>query len=504
MRLSFIVYVIFLVLPLGIYAQNNSPWKNLTSQNVSGVYYGLGRHEYSLTGGQGFSVYLKNTSSQTVTVTGTLVAKTICGNEVSTNFSTLLNPGQVANGGNFGSGNSQTGVVTEADCKGVRYAQTNYINRIKDVRIDNLNVAGQNVNNLKTNSNIIVAQNNVQPPVAVNTAPANSYPKINQDSLINAQNSLQKTKDSLLAEINNLEKKKRDLQSDLNKPQQNTPVQNTNVVNEKNQNNNSQNVIVQEISTPLLSDQQTVAAEPKVKISTIAINNYQNTTTKSVYNKQVINSKRVIINFQMGIGWDIIPIVINNNNGNSSTGVNSHPVLQVGCKFTIPINSIFSTEVNPFLSYGFNTAGGNGHFMEYGGCASFLGRLGHNSPVQLSGSIGYVGRNGNWQINNSNNRIQEADYNYGLLKYGFGMRFTINKKLWIQPGIFWNHGTFTPSDINSATVESLDMMIKEKWMISINYSGNYPSVGSTNYLYNFMPGNQNYFSLRFLYNLKMK
>lgn len=127
-------------MPIDVIAQNNSPWKNLTSQNVSGVYFGPGRHEYSLTGGQGFSVYLKNNGKEAVIVSGKVIAKTVCGNDVSTSFSTTLQPGQESSGGNFGKGNSQTGVVTETDCKGVRYAQTLFINRIKDVVLENIHV----------------------------------------------------------------------------------------------------------------------------------------------------------------------------------------------------------------------------------------------------------------------------------------------------------------------------------------------------------------------------
>ena len=127
-----------------IYAQDNSPWKNVSNKTVSNVYVGLGRHEYSLTGGQGFSVYLKNSGTTPVTVSGKLVATTVCGNYVSTYFSTVLKPGQESSGGNFGTiTNSQSGVVTEGDCSGVRYSpnfSSKYINRIKTLNVENLQV----------------------------------------------------------------------------------------------------------------------------------------------------------------------------------------------------------------------------------------------------------------------------------------------------------------------------------------------------------------------------
>ena len=127
-----------------MYAQDNSPWKNVSNKTVSNVYVGLGRHEYSLTGGQGFNVYLKNSGTTTVTVSGKLVATTVCGNYVSTYFSTVLKPGQESSGGNFGTtSNSQSGVVTEGDCSGVRYSpnfSSKYINRIKTLNVENLQI----------------------------------------------------------------------------------------------------------------------------------------------------------------------------------------------------------------------------------------------------------------------------------------------------------------------------------------------------------------------------
>ena len=127
-----------------IYAQDNSPWKNVSNKTVSNVYIGLGRHEYSLSGGQGFNVYLKNSGTTTVTVSGKLVATTVCGNYVSTYFSTVLKPGQESSGGNLGtSTNSQSGVVTEGDCSGVRYSpnySSKYINRIKTLNVENLQI----------------------------------------------------------------------------------------------------------------------------------------------------------------------------------------------------------------------------------------------------------------------------------------------------------------------------------------------------------------------------
>jgi len=133
-----LINFILILLPVFVIAQNNSPWKNLSSKTIGGVFLGLGKHEYSLSNGQGFAVYLKNTTKDTLIVSGSVVAKTVCSNEVVTNFNVTLLPYSIASGGNFGS-NNLTGVVTKADCIGKLLPNNNnYTNRIEDVIVRNI------------------------------------------------------------------------------------------------------------------------------------------------------------------------------------------------------------------------------------------------------------------------------------------------------------------------------------------------------------------------------
>ena len=124
--------------------QSNSPWQKKQNKIVSGVYISIGMHKYSLTLGQGFSVYLKNISRKPVVVSGCLKAITYCDSAVITKFETKLRPGQIKAGGNikFIEGNSQTGVVTPDDCSGTSFynkkLKKNFVTRIKDLELEDL------------------------------------------------------------------------------------------------------------------------------------------------------------------------------------------------------------------------------------------------------------------------------------------------------------------------------------------------------------------------------
>jgi len=140
------VLILTLTLAQAGYSQRNSPWKKQPYEIVSGVYVCVGMHKYSLTLGQGFSVYLRNINRKPVVVTGTLKAITVCDSVITTTFVTKLAPGQIRSGGNmkFTNGNSQTGVVTPLDCAGVTFydpkTKHKFVNRIKQVALEDLMV----------------------------------------------------------------------------------------------------------------------------------------------------------------------------------------------------------------------------------------------------------------------------------------------------------------------------------------------------------------------------
>jgi hypothetical protein len=190
-------------------AQDNSPWKNYVSQTVSGVLVAPGCHEYSLTGGQGFSVYLRNDNTQAVTVTGLLTAKTVCGNLVTTKFNVLLEAGQIASGSDYdkGSQNGQTSVVTPLDCIGTRYIKNvRFVNRISNLTASDIKITpisgGSMVSRPTTSGSTMIKE----------TVPVT--PKF--DSIAYYRTRWGYTKDSLLSEIYTLKIKNKALLDTIN------------------------------------------------------------------------------------------------------------------------------------------------------------------------------------------------------------------------------------------------------------------------------------------------
>ena len=189
-------------------AQDNSPWKNYLNQTVSGVLIAPGCHEYSLTGGQGFSVYLRNDNTQAVTITGLLTAKTVCGNLVTTKFNVLLEAGQIASGSDYDKGtqNGQTSVVTPLDCIGTRYVKNiKFINRISNLTASDIKVTPVSGGSMVSRS--------ATPTVVVKE----TLPMVSKfDSIAYYKTRWGYTKDSLLSEIYTLKIKNKALLDTIN------------------------------------------------------------------------------------------------------------------------------------------------------------------------------------------------------------------------------------------------------------------------------------------------
>jgi hypothetical protein len=501
---SFCMLNVFLV-PFYSFCQNNSPWKNLSSQTTNGIYIGIGRHEYSLSSGQGFSVYLKNTGKETVTVTGTLVAKTVCGNEVTTDFSTVLAQGQVASGGNFGSGNSQTGVVTEADCKGVKYAQTNFVNRIKEVTIVNLNVLSASAAthpSVASTPKILPSANDIKNVADATPIPTAPVPVkiITPIKPIIAENSrpavlpVTEPKTEVLAEP---EPQKKTAESTPAQPIIiNTPTNWPNLFSDKPKKKKQRSL------SPIAQQPNPTATTTTTPSSSNSVASTSLLNDMLQEKKSLPADKNISIDVQPGIGWDIFPIIINNQNiyASSETGTSSHPVLQLGGKSTILLGSKLLAEVDPALSYGLNLSA-KGHHLVYGSNAALFGKLGSTMPLQLFGSIGYWLKNGKWEKADANYGQQQADYNYQLLKYGIGLRYTLNENFWVKPGIYWEKASFFASGTSPVMVGNVQALFQKKWLVEASYSKNYLIGGTTAFPNNFSANNQNFFSIRLLANI---
>jgi hypothetical protein len=213
--------VVFVMVCYSVIGQDNSPWKNYVSQTVSGVYFAPGSHEYSLSSGQGFLVYLRNDNKVAVTVSGIMTARTTCGNIVSTRFKLTLAPGEI----NSGSDNDkaklsgQSGWVSVADCFGVKYTKIpKYVNRISTVTLGDLRVTPVSGILAKPEvTPIITPVKEAAIPVVTTptvTTPVVTLPKF--DSLGFYKSQWNYTKDSLLNEIYLLKSQNKALQDTIN------------------------------------------------------------------------------------------------------------------------------------------------------------------------------------------------------------------------------------------------------------------------------------------------
>lgn len=447
----------FLVLiAISTKAQLNSPWKTYIDQTVNGVLAVPGSHEYSLTGGQGFSVYLKNQNKEAVTVTGLLTAKTTCGKSVTTKFNANLLPGQGSSGGNFDKAisNGQTGVVTEADCGGVKLGKSyDYINRIASVVVTDLKVYPLGSAN---NSNTEIPTPNItkifKEPVVQTLTPE-------FDSTAYYRDNWYRTKDSLMLQIIQLKNMNAILMDSLSK-----------------------RAIPEKVSPVVTTVSQAV------------------TKSKSVVTPKVTASvKPWSLSILGGLGWDNLPLISNYDTSvslyqASYTYATSHPVLQLGLLAKLFSDKQINVELSPFVSYGINFLNSQtGSHLTYGISATVLAGLNKTLPVKLALTGNYTGRNGSWNLG-----VNSADYNYNLVKYGAGLRFLgKNNAFWIQPGVYWDNPNAKITGTAPSLVAAIDAEIASKWRINVSYGSDYLNQGVQKYPL-FIDGKQNYLSIRIL------
>ncbi|MFY7886650.1 MAG: hypothetical protein ACOVOV_17600, partial [Dolichospermum sp.] len=316
---------------ISVNAQQNSPWKKFAEETSNGVILVPGCHEHSLTGGQGYSVYLRNTNDYPVTVTGSLIAKTTCGGDVNTNFKVYLQPGEAAPGSDFtaGSKTGQTSVVTAQTCTGNRYnPNPAYLNRISNVRLWNVDVNPKSTNT-------------VAAPI-INTPkqdPINNY-KPAFDSISYYRNLCTITADSLNSQLYFLNAKNRILLDSLDYYRSHSYIK---------PNIGSKSIINKaKATTPSIIVPKVVA--PKVSTEDESFTS---------------NLKPFELDVRPGIGWDNLPIVTNNDStitglplrGSSYTSNTGHPLLHLGLVAKLFNNAPVNLELNPFASYGMNVSG---------------------------------------------------------------------------------------------------------------------------------------------------
>ncbi len=458
-KFSFLILLIFSSL-IGN-SQKNSPWKKLSNQTISGVYCGLGRHSYSLTNGQGFSVYLKNYSDATVTVSGKVVAKTICGNEVTSNFNTILLPNQESSGGNFAdSTNSQTGVVTVADCIGKKTfisPKVAVTNRIQDVYLKDFQVQSSGAPATVPQTNVITPQTKVIPKLILPSTSVSKQLPINTDSI---KYSL--FNDSLFK---------------LNKK-----IDSINALN--------------------LSIKQALETANKKYNDSIA----KRISLLAIPEKKKVTSLDYTLSPYVGIGWEQLPIITNDKDtALSANNTTSHPLVTAGLKFSFFNNSPITLQVDPFVSYGMNIGNVTGNHLAYGGLVTLLGNLNHAGTLRAFIEGGGIGRNGTWsqKVTVANIKTtQTGDYQYGLWRFGAGFKYQWGNGWYIKPGVFWdNISTFT-SGSSPAILGNIKLLMGGKWILDVSYGSNYFTNSAILYTPNYKKVNENYLGIKLIYNIK--
>ena len=437
------------------FGQKNSPWKKLSNQTISNVYFGLGRHTYSLTNGQGFSVYLKNYSDAAVIVSGKVIAKTICGTEVSTSFSTTLLTNQESSGGNFAdSSNSQTGVVTPDQCIGKKYyiaPKVAVTNRIQEVFLRDIQI--QSLGSATPQPSAAVSVPQFKSPKVVIPQPSYNLDSIRYWRVRDSLQHLQYSIDSIKA---------------LN-----------------------------------LSLKQSLDAANKRYNDSIA----KRASLLTIPEKKPIRSLDYSLTPYVGIGWEQLPIITNDKDtALSANSTTSHPLITTGLKFSFFNNSAITLQVDPYISYGINIGSVTGHHLAYGGLVTLLGNLNHAGTLRAFLEGGAIGRNGTWSQNVTvaeYKTTQTGDYQYGLWRFGAGFKYQWDNGWYIKPGIFWDNISNYTAGTSPAILGDIKLLMGGKWLLDVSYGQNYFTNSAILFNnQNFKKSNENYLGIKLIYNIK--
>ena len=216
---SVIVLFVLLLFCFTGNAQDNSPWRKINDEILiqKNVYFAPGCHQHSLTGGQSFSVYIKNQNTHSVFIKGEMVAKTYCGKDIVSPFKLTLKAKEVSNGGSYEDpdNNGQTGIVSPAECKGVSYTvkiskphtkarYIRYSNRIKTVKLTHVEVIFPD--------SVLLAVKKTETPVLI---PAPVKEQHAYDSLVDQRLFFYQHVDSLEREVSSLKRANNSLSDSL-------------------------------------------------------------------------------------------------------------------------------------------------------------------------------------------------------------------------------------------------------------------------------------------------
>lgn len=232
--------------------------------------------------------------------------------------------------------------------------------------------------------------------------------------------------------------------------------------------------------------------------------------------KDQYTDKFAYLKYYLGLGWDNIPIVANNDDARSSSSeATSHPVAQAGLRVGLFNNKGISLHLSPFISYGMNalSPGNTGTHLSYGGFGTLLLSPKAKSRLKIFGEAGYIARSGDWYYDLDaalagsdivtgvyTNLIQTSTYNYKVARYGGGimLHWTDDEETYIRPGFYYEQPYPVQKTDKPVWVANVQALISSFLLIDVSYSNNYFSHGDLKYPANFQKENTSFFSIKLI------
>ncbi|MEJ7693626.1 hypothetical protein [Daejeonella sp.] len=224
--------------------------------------------------------------------------------------------------------------------------------------------------------------------------------------------------------------------------------------------------------------------------------------------------KPAYFRFQAALGVDNFPLILNTDIlTKSETSTSLHPTISLGFKFGFLNTRGISIHFNPSFAYGINAfnTGTSGVHVNTGVTSTlFLGRKA-TSKIKLFAEGGYLDRLGNLSYDldaaaagsSATDQVEKGEYKYSVIKYGGGLMMhfinkTALKESYIKPGMFFEKMSFSEPNSKPVMLFNLQTNIDSFIIIDFSYSKNYAIGGKMLYPKNFIPENQDFWSIKLI------
>lgn len=217
------------------------------------------------------------------------------------------------------------------------------------------------------------------------------------------------------------------------------------------------------------------------------------------------------LKFQIGTGYESMPIITNNQTLRSSkTDAVRVMNFYTGLKFGFAKNSKISLHFNPFFNYNYTgiIADAGGNFINYGSNAYLaIGQkiIKDKLRKKVFFEVAYINYTGDYSFNGSEEKY--GNLNYTNIKAGAGVQLQFvsynNKETYLRTGVYFSKPSFI--SLNTLPIMSLglELNVASAFMINFDYAKNYFVPGNATYRFNTDKSNQNYFNIKLIKNGKI-